>query len=193
MKQTYYANKLLPILFTFIVMAFMGCEYDTGWDISPDSELPYISNTIHGIQYEYYLLNEKGEKSVVFYEGENIRFNIRITNRNKDSGQILEDYEIYDNDSGIFNVYSSEGELIGKPNRVVELALKMPWFFPGNSYGMEEIWPDSFDAPVGDLPPGDYYTMFTKAFDFTGHPSRAETDRSYNTDNITFRINFRVR
>jgi hypothetical protein len=169
----------------------MGCEYDTGWDISLDSEYPYISNTLHGIQYEYYLLNEKGKKSVVFDEGEEIRFNIRITNTNKNSPMILEDLEIYNNDIGIFNVYSSRGELIGKPNRVVDLTLQMHWFLPGNSYGREEIWPDFFDTLVGDLPPGDYYTMFTKAFDFTDYDS--DIDSSYNTDNLTFRIDFRVR
>ena len=70
---------------------------------------------------------------------------------------------------------------------------RKPGFFPGNSYGREDIWPDFFDAPVGDLPSGDYYTMFTKSFDFTDSPSHAETDKSYNTDNITFRINLRIR
>ena len=99
--------------------------------------------------------------------------------------------DIYRNDVGVFYLYDSNGILLGKPNTEVNTPLVLRWFSSGEKYGREEVWPKDFSTNLNILQKGYYYTMFSKAFDFTGQ--RLDANTSKNTDTLTFRIDFQIK
>ncbi|MDR2126739.1 MAG: hypothetical protein LBP63_07910, partial [Prevotellaceae bacterium] len=57
-------------------------------EITIGSANPVINYAANGIEFEFCLLNEQGEPSTIFNEGENFSFYFKIANRNNDGLQI---------------------------------------------------------------------------------------------------------
>ena len=109
-------TTLLKISFIFLFLCLMGagCEKEDEllWEISPDSKSAIIQKEVDGIEFKFCLLNEQGEPSTIFNEGENFIFQFSSENKRKDTLTF---------DRGIIGlsefceVRNQEGETLGSP------------------------------------------------------------------------------
>jgi len=193
---------LLPtLLLAFLMLTAHSCEKDnnTILEISPNSKTAVIQKEVDGIEFKFYLLNEQGNPSTVFNEGENFSFYFSVTNN---SGEKLyfEPGFAYSN-SNFCKVYSFKNQDLGQPFRlitVLDIGIGAYPFEKGDTCVFEQLWVDDRDS-IWDwqkavyqsthkefLPKGDYYTEFKHKFRFAGN-------QPINSDTLNFRINFRIK
>ncbi len=193
-------KKSLFIAVISVLFVGFGCESVQNtyynWEISSGSEPATISEIVDNIAYEFYLLNEKGEKTTLFNEGENIYFNFYITNI-RETGACI-DRSVGLGGSGLFNVFDLKGVDYGTP-------LPYMWaitsgynaFLPDSTYGFSASWRDNREMTLGRpewdrgvkdfLPKGKYYTEYKHTFDFSCGLNNSGTQNT-----ITLKINFEV-
>lgn len=182
-------NIVNIILFSLIATATGGCSDDS------ISELP--------INFKFRLLDETGNPSTTFKEGENFVFSFLIINK---SNQVLNLRQSIDQ-SDFFKVYrlNPEGNsakiAVGKPyiNMFCEyklgiqiaqkdtLKFEIPW--NPNPWEQGNIYYNAIFCKINEnspLPVGIYTTGFSSAFEFFSK------DESYRTDNENFEIDFKV-
>ena len=66
-------KKMLKFSVLSLLLISLSCAQheDALWEISPESGVPVIEQTVDDIQFKFCLLNEFGEPSTVFNEGAN--------------------------------------------------------------------------------------------------------------------------
>jgi len=207
MHRMAFIRKIFLNIVSALVAAFVAsCEQtqiDTGFEMSPDSRTQALLNTVNGMTYEFYLLNNMGEKTSVFKEGEDFTMCFYITNN---SGQgMFYDVDYYQPENGIFTVFGKDGKNWGSANRQYgRLAIEY-YMEPGWRWGIEASW-IALAYEVGDydewmkffpnpnvrkpLPKGEYYTEYTYAFKHSTSP--IPTDAKATMGPLTFRINFKI-
>ncbi len=205
MKRITFIRKLFLNMASAFAAAYLtGCEEwpeDTGFLIDSSSESQSMINTVNGMTYEFYMLNQNGEITTVFNEGEDFTFCFYITN-NTGNG-VCYDVGYYQPENGLFTVYDYNGKDYGSANRRYgRLALEY-YMEPGWRWGVEASWigmayePYDYERWIRNfpnpnirepLPKGDYYSEFKYAFNH----SCTEIDRVVGSDLLTFRINFKI-
>ena len=194
----------VSLLSLWITAGMTGCNKDDDpiWEISPDGKQAVIERKINGLAFKFCLLNEKGEPATVFKEGENFNFSFRIKN---ETGKNLY-YNAYPcaySDS-FFSVSDSSGKTVGKSYEALpqtDIGIAAYPFNNNDSYTFKVTWlhPEKSIVQGGDfrykslkrkpLKTGSYYTSFShkfKLFPVSG-------DKHIETENIHFKINFKIR
>ena len=212
-------KKIIQILYLFLIVfivAFTSCLKDniepvTELTINGDEKVITVEN--NGVGIEFCLLNEQGEPATVFDEGENFRFHLALKNIVKPNSAMYIDSDFLTN-SGLFCVFSSSGDTIGKPinyrgadlisdginqmKQGEEWVLEFPWH---ETKGTEE----PFDyrnlirvlqhyfmgLDQAFLQKGTYYTKFTQQF-CLGRYVDPPTEYIC-TETLTLKINFEIK
>ena len=204
MRSTFLKKMFFNLSSAFMTAFVVGCEEwpdDTGFEIDPYSESKFLVNTVNGITYEFYMLNEKGERTTVFNQGEDFTFCFYVTN-NCGHG-IIYDVDYYQPENGLFTVYDYYGNDYGSANRRYGKLGVDYYMEPGWRWGVEsqwialayeihdyDDWIKFFPNPNKrePLPRGDYYTEFTYAFKHTCGDQNVQVA----SEPLTFRINFKI-
>ena len=130
---------------------------------------------LKGVSVEFKLLNESGEETTVFTEGENIIFKLAIQNDNTEKVKLPALFDIAGTE--IFHVYSSDGKDFGKPwdsigtdNRpffVIDskssFIFTCPWLINNDLEEDPHYYSNYFlkEKTREPLPKGEYYSKFT--------------------------------
>jgi hypothetical protein len=197
---------LLKFSVAFLLLALLGAgcdeEDDGTWEISPQSKNPVILKEVKGIEFKFCLLNEQGEPSTVFNEGENFTFYFSVTN-NRDEDLNFDPGFAYSNENDFCKVFDSKHQDLGKPflflgyDKVGSGAYP---FLKGQMYVFEQQWLDNRESTwrwqygyfeSASLPPlsnGNYYTDFKYRFRF----ARTHEEPALYTDTLNFKINFKI-
>lgn len=168
----------------------------------------------NGVGIEFCLLNEEGEPSTVFYEGENFRFHLAITNNVKPdtSMYILIDFLRNPN---LFMVFRSDEDTIGKPvlngfcykcgsnfNEIkqgISWTLEIPWqethgtelpFDINNGLKVFQCYLIGLNRSL--LPVGKYYTELKQQF-CLGHHLPDSLNKLACTDDLQLKIRFEIK
>lgn len=197
-KQLTIFLLLLPLC---VVLLGAGCGQDDNnlWEISPYSKSAVIQKEVKGIEFKFCLLNEKGEPSTVFKEGENFSFFFSATNNRDQKLYFYPDFA-YSNENAFCRIYNSEGQDVGKPyffKGADKIGIGAYPLNVGENCTFEQQWRDERDslwrwrygyyesAKQELLTKGSYYSGFNQRFEFSG-------DTHFNTDTIDFKINFLI-
>jgi len=165
-------------------------------EISPDSKSQVIEKEIDGIAFKFCLLNEQGEPTTIFNEGENIIFSFSLKNNLKENISIPTQFI---NDD-FFRVYENKNTDMGKAwtgtwcnfsneKMIIELfpseqkELNCPW-------RLSDIFQADYPLCKGDdmnpLPQGEYFTSlhFNLLYTVEG--------KQESIKNVIFKINFKI-
>jgi hypothetical protein len=201
--KTRKRNQLLIVLLTFTSMTVMsGCSDKSGemnFEIAANAQNAVIQKEINGIEFKFYLMNEKGEPATVFNQGENFSFYFSVTNKTKDN--------LYFDTNFIsptfFRVFSSDKQDFGSSFQMLtalDIGVAAFPFDVNQTYSFQESWIDtrttswgwlqgSYKSVLKDpLPKGNYYTEFKHLFSFY----RTQGDSKLTTDTLNFKINFKI-
>lgn len=191
--------KSVALLFMISILA-AGCTMeDMLFGVVVENESGVLKKAVKGVEFSFWLPNEKGEPSTVFYQGENFSLQLQIKNK---TGQWLPFY-----DYGFYNTYDfftlrSGSNDLGKPMKFagyitsneerlilpdVTKGFRVPWQEKRSDFEMMYARFEGLNQEC--LPTGKYFTKFTNNFKF-GYPGKETT---INTGKITFIINFEVK
>ncbi|MCG6191570.1 hypothetical protein [Maribellus maritimus] len=185
--------KLSLIVLLFGVTT-AGCQKDDFFELNIGDEDAIIQKEVNGIEFKFCLLNEQGEPSTVFDEGENFTFQFSIKN-NTGKSLIFHDYSFYEN-VDFFSVHNRTHNF-GRPFGLLPGYLtsnEMRYIHDDMSSSFMCLWQDSRDkffAMHGafkglnkvSLENGRYVTSFTHNFHFG----------DIETGSLTFKINFKIK
>ncbi len=213
-------KKIIQIFFLFLpvfTLMLTGCQKESinpVTELAIDGEQKVISVGNNGIGIEFSLLNEQGEPATVFDEGENFRFHLALKNNVKRDTAMYIVSDFLTN-SGLFCVFSSNGDTIGKPinyhgadlisdginqiKRGKEWVLEFPWHetrgtqVPFDYRNLIRILQDYFiGLNQQPLSKGSYYTKFTQQFCLGRYLPHPQNEYKC-TDTFTFTINFEIK
>ncbi len=198
-------TRIFKISAFILLLALVGagCEKDDEQilEISPASITAVIQKEVNGIEFKFYLLNEKGEPATVFTEGENFTFQFKIQNNRTDPLPFY-DYGYYM--SSDFLAVKSDEKSYGQPFifKEYDQSKELRWLQVGENYPYNFIvpWHDQRDdwqllwgffesTKQSFLRKGHYYTQFSYEFSF-GLPNK---EPELKTKLITFKINFEIK
>jgi len=145
-------TKHFILIVTFIVpFLFAGCSKES---VEPVTELPIdgtqkvIKVEKNGIGIEFCLLNEQGEPATVFYEGEDFKFHLSITNNSAYKAIYMPIGFGYGYIPDEFYVMNNFGDTICRPfyfqgaDYILE---KCPVIEKGKSFILDIPWTESRD------------------------------------------------
>lgn len=169
---------------TMLMLVMTACSSDDNMNYSDngkESSEDKEENGDAGIFVNFTLQDESGIEKYVFKEGENIIFNLAITNNTEKEARLsnFDDMVFHNN---VFHVYSSQGEDFGHPYDYLFIyEILGPMIFPpGYTYTLLCPWinkPDSelrCDTLLNNhfvfkkfrpLPKGEYYSKFPLRLD----------------------------
>lgn len=145
------------------------------------------SNRKADIEINFCLLNDLGEPSNKFKEGENFTFSLLLQNNSDDT--LYLDNSFLEVGTNFCSIYTEENKLVGQPfaycGAVIVSSDTHPFYGKNNVYKLLIPWTDtrkqwntlhySFKSTQqGSLPKGKYYTLFNHRFCFDrrlGEPS----------------------
>jgi len=191
MKIKIFKLSLIALLFSLISA---GCQKDDIFELDIGDENAVIQKEIDGIEFKFCLLNEQGEPSTIFDEGENFTFQFSIKNKTGEN-LIFHDYSFYE-DTDFFSVHNST-QNFGRPFELLTGYLtsnEMRYIHDEMSSSFTCRWQenrDKFFAMHGafkglnkmPLENGKYITNFTHNFHFG----------NVETGKLTFKINFKIK
>jgi len=200
MKIKIFKLSVIVLLFSFISA---GCQKDDIFELDIGDENAVILKEIDGIEFKFCLLNEQGEPSTMFNEGENFTFQLSIKN-SKDESLPFFDYGFLKRKD--FFAVSSKDKYYGKPylydmTRDSDLhTYELRWILPDSISIFTDTW---LNAPRdrdemkeqsmfqlnSSLEKGLYYTRFTYNFTF----GFQDKDPLYESGKLTFKINFEIK
>jgi len=206
MKTIIIKSGLLFLLLFFLTGA--GCQKEENdfllWEISPDSETAVIQNVVDSIEFRFCLLDEQGNPSTVFNQGENFYLYFSVTN-NKNELIYFNPFHFLSMSDDFFRVYNSDNQDLGRPfnpSPVTTIGL-IAYPFPSNSTCFFQIpWLFTDDVSwnlcggtsidiniLDELSKGTYHTGFEHRFCFG-----IKSDSSFYTytDTLHFKINFKI-
>ena len=203
MKSLILTTGIIPLL---LIILGSGCgmehqENERFWEISPESTTSMIETSIDGIGFKFCLLNEQGEPSTIFKEGENFSFYFSVKNNRNERLIFFPEYTFVDRND-FCRVYSDKNEDLGKPFHGlphIDLGGLYP-FESGESCVFEQAWLDNREMvnwwkgccyhvdQKEPLEKGSYYTSFNSRFQF----DRSLDKPSLKIDTLNFRINFKI-
>jgi hypothetical protein len=163
---------------------------------------------INGIKFQFCLLNEDGEPSTIFNEGENFAFYFKCTNLDTNNELVIDNGFLWNLiwSGGFCCVISQQNDTIGYPCKSIfceTIHRYYPLYGKNNSYEKIIIWSDNREGWGAmtcfyenlyrkKLPKGKYYTGFTHEFRFYEKPLN-EVDRIWYDIPASFRINFEIK
>ena len=185
--------KLIRLFIITLCFVFTGCNDEDFWEVPINGTNPSIECNVDGITFKFCLLDENGNPSTKFKEGENFSFYFKITNHREDK------LYYYHGFSGLFcnpelGDVKTRNKTIKYPSvRGCAMSLQTFPFF-GESKVVEMTIPWDYDpksedyGPKVHIPKGKYYTEFTHEFKFV------HTDHTplHKIGPLTFKINFEV-
>jgi hypothetical protein len=210
----------LSILLLVIVFSQSSCENlfnndskdEYKWVVNLDDEQKMIRKSVEDIEFTFSLLNEDGDTTNVFNEGENFFFYFSMKNNRGEKMYTL-DMPVPGDD--FCKVYNSDNKYIGKPYDVKGaqhtslghpfpdssiIESKFPWTYD------KELWDSIYSKMTEETPgflykglfiettyqeplsKGKYYTMFSHGFEFSSTDDKADL----LTEELTFKINFEI-
>lgn len=195
MKTKILKLSVLLLLFSFITA---GCQKDDIFELNIGDENAVIQKEIDGIEFKFCLLNEQGDPSTVFEEGENFTFHFSFKNLKEDTIIVTTEF-VYDEFFRVYQVIETEHIDKGKPwsgiwcdfslaPREIPVApnssseLLSPWMPKGEIYDYYPLCVTGRDA----LPTG----VFITRFDLNFHYKINGKERII--DDLKFKINFEI-
>lgn len=184
----------LSLIFLAFAVTTVGCQDEKDlFELQIGDENAVILKEIEGIEFKFCLLNEQGDPSTIFEEGENFTFQFAIKNN-------LDTTINWDNNlffSSEFCEVKDGKNKFGPPFKIMgmaeigQVAFSIP---PGIASVWEVPWvPDENEWTKGFvsykrnnlqyLPKGKYYTRFSRKFDLG----------PVETQVLTFKINFEIK
>jgi hypothetical protein len=197
MKSSFLKRVALILL---ISIMGSGCTMeDMLYGVVVENENGMLKKAVNGVEFSFCLLNEKGEVTTVFRQGENFSFQFLIKNKTDESLPFY-DYGFY-NTYDFFTVRSG-ADYLGKPMKFLKYSpvaeiremapdatetFSVPWQEERSEFQQMHGYFEGLNQPL--LPKGKYYTKFTYNFKF-GYPGKAP---KIETGKMTFIINFEVK
>jgi hypothetical protein len=168
-------------------------------EITIGSKNPVVNYVNNGIEFNFCLLNEAGNPSTIFNEGENFSFYFKCTNLSAGREiKVSGDFLVYLINNGFCRVISQQNDTIGYPCTPGPCTLEIRRYplygensnyeitFPWNAEGCDlPCYPESF--PRESLSTGRYYTRLTHEFRFY-----SKQNEIYNIP-VSFKINFEIK
>jgi hypothetical protein len=195
-------KQIIFFITLFATIAMEGCSdksNEISFEISPNCKDTVIQEPVNGIEFKFYLLNEKGVPATVFKQGENFSFYFSVTNKT-DQNLYFDPNIAYSNENDFCNIYSSDGQNLGKPyyfDGYDKIGSGAYPFNKATTYVFEQLWVDNRDSVWrweygyyesghrNYLPIGNYYTEIKQTFRFLG-------EKTINTDTLHFKIKFNI-
>jgi len=199
MFKNILAMRNIFIMLSFFLFLLIGAGCDKEWEISPSSRTNIIEKEIDSIGFKFCLLNESGEASTVFKEGENFSFFFSVTNRTSRELYFNPEYA-YSDKNGFCTVYTKANMNMGIPYvfKGQDLAgANGDPLEPNDPLVFKQLWRDDHDSiwrwqsgyyestHQEYLTKGSYFTEFKHSFKFKGEPT-------IETGEIGFKINFKI-
>ena len=195
MKIKIFKLSVIILLFSFISA---GCQKDDIFELDIGDENAVILKEIDGIEFKFCLLNEQGEPSTIFNEGENFTFQFSFKNLGKDTIIVTTEF-VYDEFFRVYQVIGTEHIDKGKPwtgiwcnfslaPREIPVApntsseLLSPWMPVGEFYDYYPLCVSGKDA----LPAGEFITRFDLNFQYK------KNGKERVIDDLKFKINFEI-
>ncbi|MBA7534628.1 hypothetical protein ES705_26877 [subsurface metagenome] len=212
MKKIIQKFYLFLTVFTVTVMSCQKDSIEPVMELTIDSKQKVLTVEKNGVGIEFCLLNENGEPATIFNEGEDFRFHLAITNNvEPDTAMYMPiclDCGGYIPDK--FYVMNAQGDTIGRPfyfRGIVYIKTQCPVINKWDSFILDIPWTESREnwyictliahgSKNKLLPKGEYYTSFVHKFclNFLSLPPISEKpDEFICTDNISFKINFKIK
>ncbi len=190
-------EKMIRISVLSLLLISVSCaqQEEDIWEISPESKVSIIQQTVDNIQFKFCLLNELGEPSTVFNEGDNFSIYFAVTNNWKKEIYIYPGYAFSDEFCEVYR--SDDLQNLGKPFTLKGVDLVGIGGFPfavGESYIFEKPWLDehentwSWEHGIFEsthqvpLPKGNYYTEVKHQFEY----ALPNTEGKLYTDTLFF-------
>ena len=168
----------------------------------------------NGVGIEFCLLNEQGQPSTAFQEGENFKFHLTIIN-NVESDTAMYIVSDFLRNPGLFRVFKNNGDTIGTPvlwngmdkisdasNQIKkgeQWEMKIPWHetqasgvFSDNSNKIHFLQHYYIILYQHHLSKGRYYTEFIQQFAFGKYLPHPQSEFVY-TSTLEFKINFEIK
>jgi hypothetical protein len=191
--------KNICVILNLLLFLFIGASCDKEWEISPSSRTNIIEKEIDSIGFKFCLLDESGEASTVFNEGENFSFYFSVTNKTGRKLYFNPEYA-YSDKNGFCTIYTTTNNNVGIPyvfkGQDLTGANGDP-FEPNESRIFIQLWKDDHDSiwrwesgyyestHQEHLTKGTYFTEFKHPFKFKGEPT-------IETGEIGFKIKFKI-
>jgi len=193
-------KKMLKFSVLSLLLISLSCAQheDALWEISPESGVPVIEQTVDDIQFKFCLLNEFGEPSTVFNEGANFSIYFAVTNNWKEEIYIYPGYAFSDEFCEVYR--SDDLQNLGKPFALKGVGIGGFPFAVGKSYIFEQPWLDERETTWNwehglfesthqvPLPKGNYYTEVKHQFEY----ALPNVEGKRYTDTLFFKINFKI-
>ena len=195
--RTCRQREMKLIIFLIITLCFVltSCNDDKDfWEVPLNGNNPTIECNVDGIAFEFCMLDENGNPSTKFREGENFSFYFKATNHREDELYYHHGFSWLYCSQELGDVKTLNNETIKYPYLLIcpESLHTFPFFGEDKVVEMTIPWdldPESEDyGSKVHIPKGKYYTGFTHEFKFV------HTDHTplLTIGPLTFKINFEV-
>ena len=170
--------------------------------INPFTQTDLLSDIRDSIRVDFCLMNEEGDTTTAFREGEDIVFDLRVQSFTNDLLSYGNEYALFSEKDSLFRVYAADGSNMGTPVHLPEvgelqgkcmsrktgaLHFQSSWFgaaVPKASYPLVQL------KGLSALPPGEYYVAapvhVLVDYRITRWPPVSENDWIAENDSIYF-------
>ena len=164
---------VMPLLIAGLGMTFTACSDDSN-DIQAKENVILDADTLQvfdGFDVKFQMLNAQGRPVTKFKEGENITFKLAVTNKQKETFELIADFIGMD----AFHVFSASGDDYGLPwDAVVQMGMAVYFLHQSESatVSCRAFGKNGDERPIlsrlslvkdkdrNPLPKGSYYTQF---------------------------------
>jgi len=197
MKIKILKLSVIILLFSFISA---GCQKDDIFELDIGDENAVIQKEVNGIEFKFCLLNEQGEPSTIFDEGENFTFQFSFKNLKEDTIIVTTEF-VDDEFFRVYQVIGTEHIDKGKPwsgiwcdfsltpqelviSKMDTGIISIPWTVDRGTMSYSPLC--SFKTKKKPLNIGRYQTSFDLNFHY-------KIDRKERIiDDLKFKINFEI-
>ena len=184
-----------------IVVGMSSCSSEEEFEVEVDEPLSANQALFSSDAYDigYSLRNERGDRTTTFKEGENIIFDITISNA---TGYLM----------SVMSVFRSDGEYVGNPFQSAFYTMELRWitveahsrfhwscswiyderYVHDSRYGSSTSYSTNVLSPVAPLPKGAYYVMIKSKVMYRIADTLTPGGGTRGNDDIELRIPFTV-
>ena len=194
-----------------IVIGMSSCSSEEEFEVEVDEPLSANQALFSSDAYDigYSLRNERGDRTTTFKEGENIIFDITISNATGYKLHMADERDIL---MSVMSVFRSDGEYVGNPFQstffteelrwiTVEAHSRLHWscswiyderYVHDDRYGSSTSYSTNVLSPVAPLPKGAYYVMIKSNVMYHIADTLTPGGGTKGKDDIELRIPFTV-
>ena len=200
-------NSFFYAMVALLMLALTGCSSEEEVEEQLSANQALFSSDAYDIGYS--LRNERGDRTTTFKEGENIIFDVTISNATGYKLHMADERDIL---MSAMSVFRSDGEYVGNPFQSAFYTMELrwitveahsrfhwscSWIYDGryvydSRYGSSTSYSTNVLSPVAPLPKGAYYVMIKSNVMYHIADTPTLDSGTKGNDDIELRIPFTV-